>query len=79
MLHAVLLSAPLLSQDLDETWIVTVNGRSVTANPDGSFFIGNVPVIDQFGPDGPGSLGEMASPMSVGEWRSGSISERNGC
>ncbi len=56
LLCAAALAAPARSQQaLDETWTVTVNGRSVTANPDGSFFIGNIPVIDRFGADGPGS------------------------
>ena len=48
-------------QDLDETWTVTINGRSVTANPDGSFLLANVPVVDSFGPEGPGSPSDSLS------------------
>ncbi|MEQ8765094.1 MAG: hypothetical protein RL885_14270 [Planctomycetota bacterium] len=57
-----LVAAPsMVAQPLDETWVVTVNGQTVTVNPDGSFRLPNVAAPDQFGPGGPGSAPDFLS------------------
>ncbi len=42
-------------------WTVSVNGQTVTVNPDGSFRLSNVSAADQFGPDGPGTRPDFLS------------------
>ena len=39
----------LQGQQLDNTWTVSVYGRHVQVNPDGSFEIPNVVLLDEFG------------------------------
>lgn len=44
-----------LGQQLDDDWIVSVGGRSVRVNPDGTFYLPNVPVRDL---EPPGLVGD---------------------
>ncbi len=48
-------------QVLDESWTLTVNGRSVRPNPDGSFRIPNLSAGDRFGAGGPGTRPDFLS------------------
>lgn len=57
----LLLASPAASQELDETWTLTVNGQSIQANPDGSFKIPNISAADSFGPGGPGTRPDFLS------------------
>ena len=52
---------------LDNRWTVTVNGRTVPVNPDGSFRVRNISAPDVFGADGPGTPrdGVADDPMQV--------------
>ena len=54
-LFAILLAAGPAFAQLDETWTVTVGGRAVQVNPDGSFLIPNVAAPDLFGAGGLGT------------------------
>ena len=56
----VILCGSAMAQ-LDESWTLSVGGRTVTANADGSFQILNVPAPDQFGPGGPGTAPDFVS------------------
>ena len=58
---AMLCYAASARAQLDETWTVTVNGQRVQVNPDGTFFIPNIPAADLFGPDGPGTIPDFLS------------------
>lgn len=46
---------------LDQSWTVTVNGRSATVNADGTFLVPNVAAPDLFGPGGPGTAPDFLS------------------
>lgn len=50
---------------LDGSWTLTVNGRSVRANADGTFLVSNIAAADQFGPAGPGSAPDFVSDEPV--------------
>jgi len=50
---------------LDGSWILTVNGQSVQANPSGTFTIANIAAPDQFGAGGPGSVPDFLSDNFV--------------
>jgi hypothetical protein len=56
LLIALALLAPVGESraQLDETWTVNVGGQSAQVNPDGTFRITNIPIIDSFGGPGPG-------------------------
>ncbi|MHC4953277.1 MAG: beta strand repeat-containing protein [Planctomycetota bacterium] len=46
---------------IDENWTLTVNGQTVTPNPDGTFSITNIAAPDLFGPGGPGTAPDFLS------------------
>jgi hypothetical protein len=63
-----------LSQELNETWVVTVNGQTVQVEPNGRFSIQNVSAADQFGASGPGSGPDLFSDDTMrltgtGQWQ----------
>lgn len=52
---------PFVGAPLDDSWKVTVAGRSVTPDADGNFEVPNVSAADQFGAAGPGSAPDFVS------------------
>jgi hypothetical protein len=54
-------SREILSQKLDASWTVTVNGQTDSVSPDGSFLLANISAADFFGPAGPGSPPDLLS------------------
>ena len=60
---------------LDDSWTLTINGQSVSVNPDGSFRINNISVPDQFGTGGSGSAPDFIGDDFV---RILGVSTRNG-
>lgn len=48
-----------------ENWHLTVAGQTVQVNPDGTFFIPNIPSPDNFGPGGPGTVPDFVGDDPV--------------